>query len=249
MFKATLALGFGLVTMAVGVSASASPVVDGTLSAGEYGAATAIVTYDPTAPMGNFGTPGPTSNAIGYAIYLNDTGGMLYGLVQTNPAGGGTSAGAFANLYFDLDPQNNNGSDLGFEVGNKDAFIPGVGGSVVTPEVTFAISPDFGTFEFSIPNSDFTGPIAGLAYASGQVFPDGSNPTVTLRLSQSFGYSVAGGATCGDRSSRLIQCCRRPRTHLHGAVRRRIGRCRGDTPPPARRGGIVPLLPIVADGR
>ena len=190
---AALALSFALGT----APAWADPVVDGILSPGEYGAPTAIVGYDQTAPEGNFGTPTAASDAIGYSIYLNDTGGTLYGLLKTNPAGGGTSVGAFANLYFDLDPQNNNGSDLGFEIGNKDAFIPGVNGSVATPEVTFAVSPDGGTFEFSIPNSDFTAPIAGLTYNGGQVFPNEANPTVVLRLSQSFGYSVAGGASYG----------------------------------------------------
>jgi hypothetical protein len=198
MLKATLALSFGLVTMTNGLGAFAAPVVDGMLNSGEYGPATSVVTYDPTAPEGNFGNPGPPSHAIGYSIYLEDSGGMLYGLLQTNPAGGGSSVGPFANLYFDLDRQNGNGSDLGFEVANKDAFIPGTPGFVPTPEVTFAVSPDGGTFEFSIPNSDFTGPIAGLAYATGQVFPDAANPTVTLRLSQSFGYSVAGGTSYGN---------------------------------------------------
>jgi hypothetical protein len=199
MSKVTLALSFGFITLAGGVGSFASPVVDGTFSPGEYGPATSVVTYDPTALEGNFGAPGPSSDAIGYSVYLEDTGGILYGLLQTNPVGGGTSVAAFANLYFDLDRQNGNGSDLGFEIGNKDVFIPGPAPvPIPAPEVTFAISSDGGTFEFSIPNSDFTGPIAGLNYNPGQVFPDAVNPTVTLRLSQSFGYSVAGGATFGN---------------------------------------------------
>lgn len=186
-----------VIAVAAALPAYAAPVVDGALSGGEYGAATAVVTYNPAAPEGNFGAPTSESDAIGYSIYLNDTAGSLYGLLQTNPAGGGLAVAAFANLYFDLDPQNGNGSDLGFEVGNHDAFIPGIMGSVATPEITFATSADGGTFEFSIPNSDFTAPIAGLSYNPGQVFPDAANPTVVLRLSQSFGYSVAGGATYG----------------------------------------------------
>jgi hypothetical protein len=186
-----------VIAVAAAMPAYAAPVVDGTLSAGEYGPATAFVAYDPSAPESNFGGPTSKSDAIGYSIYLNDTAGSLYGLLQTNPAGGGTAAGAFANLYFDLDPQNSNGSDLGFEVGNQRAFIPGINGYAPTPEVTFATSADGGTFEFSIPNYDFSAPIAGLNYYPGQVFPDAANPTVVLRLSQSFGYSVAGGDTYG----------------------------------------------------
>ncbi len=178
-------------------SAAAAPTVDGVLSAGEYGAATAIVTYNPGAATSNFGAPTTESNAIGYSIYLNDTGGSLYGLLQTDAAGGGSAAGAFANLYFDLDPQNNNGSDLGFEVTNLRAFIPGVSGYMATPGVMVSISSDQSTIEFSIPNSYFTAAIAGLDYYPGQSFPDASNPTVALRLSQSFGYSVAGGADYG----------------------------------------------------
>ena len=196
MAKITPAFVFGLITMTAAVPSFASPVVDGTFSPGEYGAATSVVTYNPAAPTGNFQSATSESDAIGYSIYLSDSGGVLYGILVTNPAGGGTSAGAFANLYLDLDRQNGNGSDLGFEIANSDAFIPGVGGSVPTPEVIYASS--VGTFEFSIPNSDFTGPIAGLNYNPGQVFPDFANPTVTLRLSQSFGYSVAGGSTYGN---------------------------------------------------
>lgn len=170
----------------------ASVTVDGILSAGEYGPATAAVTYNALAPNSNFGSPTGESDAIGYSIYLNATAGMLYGLLQTNPAGGGCAVGSFANLYFDLDPQNGNGSDLGFEVTNSDAFIPGVGSPVAAPGLVFSTTAS--TVEFGIPIADFTGPIAGLNYYPGHTFPDANNPNVVLRLSQSFGYSVAGGS-------------------------------------------------------
>ncbi|THD62339.1 PEPxxWA-CTERM sorting domain-containing protein, partial [Phenylobacterium sp.] len=119
-------------------------------------------------------------------------GGVLYGFLQ---ADGPTNGLNFANLYFDLDPANNNGSDLGFEIGNNDAFIPGVSGSVSPlAGMTYALGTD--SFEFSISNSYFTTAIPGLDYYPGHdlAAPGGE---VTLRLSQSFGYSVAGGDSYG----------------------------------------------------
>lgn len=191
----------GLVSTALAASPSlAAPVVDGVLSAGEYGAATAVVTYNPGAPNSNFGSPTSESDAIGYSIHLAAGPGAYYGLLQTNPAGGGSAVAAFANLYFDLDPAAGNGSDLGFEISAQhvNAFIPGMGSPIAVSGLTVAVSADGGTIEFSIPNGFFTAPIAGLTYYPGQAFPTAADPSVVLRLSQSFGYSVAGGASYGE---------------------------------------------------
>ena len=189
----------GLATAAVfalGVSgAQATIVVDGTLDAA-YGAPTSSVAYNPAAPISNFGAPTNESNAIAYDIYMKEDGGNVYLFLQTNPGQGQTSAGGFANLYFDLDPGQNNGSDLGFEVTNNLAFIPGVSGSVAAPLVQFA--GDTNHLEIMIPDSYFTAPIAGLSYYPGHNFVSAADPDLTLRLSQSFGYSVAGGDSYGD---------------------------------------------------
>ena len=178
----------------VAAGASAAIVVDGNLDAA-YGAAKSVVGYDPNAPEGNFGSPTAFSNAIGFSIYLASDSNYVYGFF--NSGGPGTAAGTFANVYWDLDPQNNNGSDLGFELspGHADASIPGVSGSVNRNDVLTATNGS-GSFEFAIPVADFTSAIAGLTYAPGQVFP-GAGDNITLRLSQSFGYSVAGGPSYG----------------------------------------------------
>ena len=172
----------------LGGSAQAAIIVDGNYDA-DYGLTTATVAADAAAPTGNFDAPGPT-NAIGYSIYLNDQGGSLYGLLRATSS---TIGVQFANLYFDLDPVNGNGSDLGFEVTNDRAFIPGLAGYSGALGLTFALSADGLGLEFAIPNADLTGPIAGLNYNLGQAFDD----PIVLRLSQSFGYSVAGGDTYG----------------------------------------------------
>ena len=64
--------------------------------------------------------------------------------------------------------------------------------------LNFAFSADGTGLEFSLANSLFTGAIPGVNYefGAGQQFASVGSP-VTLRLSQSFGYSVAGGPTYG----------------------------------------------------
>ena len=154
--------------------------------------ASVSVATDPNAPTSNFGTPGNTATA-GYNLSLSDNGTSVVGsVVQT----GGVSAGQFANLYFDLNPSVANGSDLGFEIGGSgvNAFIPGVNGKVLLdPSVYTVDTSTLGTVNFSLANSLFTAPIAGLNYDPSQTFES----DVTLRLSQSLSYSVAGGASYG----------------------------------------------------
>ena len=176
----------------------AAPIVDGVLGSGEYGPAKSVVGYNPSAATSNFGAPTNQNASVGYSIYMTSTATGLFGLLQADPGGGGSAAGVgFANLYFDLDPQNVNGSDLGFEINNARAFIPGIAGYAATPSLDFSVSGDGNVIEFSIPADLLTGPMAGLNYYSGQVFPTAGDPAIVLRLSQSFGYSVAGGASYG----------------------------------------------------
>ena len=168
-------------------------------------ASTVSVATDPAAPIGNFGTPGNTATA-GYNLTLGDSGGSVVGVIAQT---GGDSAGAFANLYFDLNPTVGDGSDLGFEMsaGGVTAFIPGKNGmagfstAIDSSLYTFSSATAGGltTLDFSLANSLFTGPIAGLAYygpADGSPVQTFEN-IINLRLSQSLSYSVAGGATYG----------------------------------------------------
>lgn len=177
--------------------ALAAPTVDGTISSGEYGAPTATVTADPAAPTSNFDAPGNTATA-GYDIYLNDIEDTLYGAIMQT---GGTSAGPFANLYFDIDPlTGTGGSELGIEVNNKRGFIAGTSNYFDLSSAIDLSSVTIGgvtTTEFSIDNSVFRDFIAG-AVALGYFNPGGyTQQDVRLNLSQSLSYSVAGGSSYG----------------------------------------------------
>jgi hypothetical protein len=177
--------------------ALAAPTVDGTVSSGEYGVPTATVATDPGAPTSNFGTPGNSATA-GYDIYLNDTNDTLYGAVMQT---GGTSAGPFSNLYFDIDPlTGSGGSELGIEVNNKRGFVAGTSDYFDLSSALDFSSGTIGgvtTTEFSIDNSVFRDFIAG-AVALGYFGPGGyTAQDVRLNLSQSLGYSVAGGSSYG----------------------------------------------------
>ena len=185
---------------AISSAAIAAPVIDGSYDAA-YGAAKAIVTYAPGTPTGNFGTPTPFDDNVTYSLYGTDTAGNYYGFVKT---AGSVNGLVFANLYFDLDPQNNNGSDIGFEITNSRAFVAGGDGTYAPVSgFQFAVSMDGTGIEFLIPNSAFTAAIPGLTYAPGQAFATVGGDVV-LRLSQSFSYSVGGGATYGnDRLGRV----------------------------------------------
>lgn len=166
------------------------------VSANAAAAPSASVGTDPNAPTSNFGSPGNTATA-GYDLTLTDNGTSVLGsIIQT----GGVSAGQFSNLYFDLNPSVMDGSDLGFELGANgvNAFIPGKNGqpgfSTMLDASLFTVSAATpGVFNFSLANSLFTAPIAGLSYYDGQTFES----NVTLRLSQSLSYSVAGGDSYG----------------------------------------------------
>jgi len=141
--------------------ATAAPLVDGTISPGEYGAPTATVATDANAPTSNFGAPGNTATA-GYNIYLNDTNDTLFGAVTQT---GGSAAGGFANLYFDIDPSTGaGGSELGIEVTNKRGFVAGTSNYFdLSNAISFATVTNNGltTTEFSIANSVFRDFIAG----------------------------------------------------------------------------------------
>lgn len=202
-FVSALALGLA------GISA-AQVGVDGVLGS-EWSSTTATsVLYNPTAPVGNFGTPSNLSNTVAYDIYLRSDNSYVYGLLKANPAGSGndgwTTANNFANLYFSTNPFGLGGSgsgSIGFELQNDRAFKPGGSGylSGSLSSLGFVTVLNSGTdysgtgvgsiIEFAMPWSYF--------YSDPQSAPfvpiTGVNNALRLNLSQSFGYSVAGGAT------------------------------------------------------
>jgi hypothetical protein len=184
--KFAKAATLGILALGYASTASAAIIVDG-LYDSDYGAPTASVAHDPSAPDSNFGTPGNTTAGAAYNIYLTSQGGFVYGLVQIT-GNAESSAGAFANVYFG----NAGGSTIGFEITNGNVFKPGVPGSFALP-YSFSIAPGGTGIEFALSESLFTSPIGATGINAGL------NPgdQLILRLSQSFGYSVAGGATYG----------------------------------------------------
>lgn len=192
----------GAAALAFGTSAASGAIsVDGTLDA-DYGAPTAFVGYNPAAPNSNFGNPTNEADSTSYNIYGKVQGDKIYGYWQANPNGTTPDAPfAAVNLYLDTDPDVSGGSDLGFEVTNNRAFVPGVAtggpnndGYSAPLAISFFASGN--VVEFAIPLSYLTDGIASLPNfgAAKQVAPGGR---FTFRLSQAFGYSVAGGASYG----------------------------------------------------
>lgn len=171
---AALALTTGL---AFASASQAAITVDGILDA-EYGGPTGMVAYDIAAPTSNFDAPTGASNAIGYSIYLSSDADNVYGYLKTS--GPGTSAGPFANLYFDLDSTNGYGSDVMFEITNNKLVIGAM--EFAVPITSFA---SLNVVEFAISKSIFSTILAGAPAPN-------ADSRLTLRMSQSFGYSVAG---------------------------------------------------------
>ncbi|MBC8089351.1 MAG: PEP-CTERM sorting domain-containing protein [Phycisphaerae bacterium] len=119
---------------------------------------------------------------------------------------GGMNAGGllFANLYFSLrsgpGPFGSSGSSIGFEIPNDRAFKPG-GACCFNDNgsnlIRFATSSSAGNpdvLESAIDMSVFLG--NALNVTGYNVDPNAVG--VRLNLSQTFGYSVVGGATYGD---------------------------------------------------
>ncbi len=176
-------------------AASAAISVDGSLDAG-YGAAKSTVGWNPAAPTSNFGTPTNENHTTSYTIYGTIDGDTLYGFWQADPdQAGETNVGNFLNLYLDTDPAVSGGSDLGFEITNDSAFRPGVAGYSAPLGLSFATGAN--SVEFAIPLSMLRDGIASLPQFTADKFV-AEGGRFTFRLSQAFGYSVAGGASYGD---------------------------------------------------
>ncbi|MDB5582890.1 MAG: sorting protein [Bradyrhizobium sp.] len=172
-----------------GAASAATIILDGVADAA-YGGAQSSVTHSASAAEGNFGSPTNENKGEGYSIFLKGLDGYVYGLIKGD--GNGASPGGFANLYFDLDQLSlPSGSDLGFEVTAGNVFVPATGSKVSAPGISYFATAD--SVEFAIPVSYFTSAFPGLNYDFAGQFPV-IGDSVRLNLSQSLGYSVAGGA-------------------------------------------------------
>ena len=143
--------------------------------------------------VGNFGTPSNITDYNAYTIYTNaDSNNFYVGLESTTPINVGNLD--FANLYFSTDLSQ--GSTVGFEANNSRAFIPGVAGYYNYTAASGIVLDDTSTasqylIEFSVPISFFTTDPLGMGFTP-------ATTDIELRLSQTFGYSVAGGSAYGD---------------------------------------------------
>jgi PEP-CTERM motif len=187
-------------TVSGGISfnvAEAAPVLDGS----GFGSASAIVTFDPNAPTSNFGAPGPTTSGAAYDIYTRADSTYAYVLVGQS-GGGGSAAGLFANLYFGTGATATSGSDVAFEVTNSNVFNPNVGVMISTAGtgIEYAALNNNTEIEFAAPLSYFETDPQNVGFTT----TNASDPDIILRLSQSFGYSVAGGSTYGTDRLGLI---------------------------------------------
>ena len=184
--------------------------VDGVRGAEWTGVAPTSVLYDSAAPIGNFGTPTNKNHTVAYDVYLRSDNNYVYGFLETKPAGAGIDSYdptlAFTNLYFSTNPFGLGGTgsgSIGFELQNNRAFKPGgtgylagtltgLGFSIVTiPGTAYGSGGAASVVEFAAPWSYFTSDPQTAPF----VLMDQTNNKLRLNLSQSFGYSVAGGAT------------------------------------------------------
>ena len=192
------ALAAAALSVVVAGQAHALIILDGSAD-GAYGAMKSHVNFSESAPTSNFGTPGTNNHLTSYDIFLAYDSGNVYGLLQNTGPRANINGIAWANLYFDTNNAVSPGSDIGFELTNNRGFIPGVPGYSNTLGIQVVTTDQ--SVEFLIPGSYFTSGVSGLG-AFPLVAPGG---TLQLRLSQSFGYSVAGGPDYGPARLGEIQ--------------------------------------------
>lgn len=110
------------------------------------------------------------------------------------------------NAYCDLDPSQKNGSDVVLEINaaagaGRATYLHDGSVHADLPGLVAAVRADQRTVEFAIPVTDFTQEIPGLAYHTTRMLAvaDGAGGLgdIVLRISQSFGYTAAGGPTFG----------------------------------------------------
>lgn len=183
-------------SMTVGVIAlAAAPLLavaqvslDGVIGPEWTSATTLTVTHNAAAPVNNFGAPTNQTAGAAYNTYFRIDSGWVYFAVATNGTGG-SSNGNFSNLYLGSLAA---GSNIGFEVTNNHFFVPGGATGFnnlslpVGQRAEWATNP--GVIELAIPFSFFTSDPLGMGFT-----PTPSGGSIRWNMSQSFGYSVAGG--------------------------------------------------------
>lgn len=181
---------------------SAQVSVDGQLGAEWAGVSATQVLFNPFAPTSNFGAPTNQNHATAYEILMRRDANWLYTAIRTT-SGGSADPLMFANLYYSVragvGPFGSTGSSIGFEITNDRAFFPGgaccfndnAGNLIQVATSTGAVD----VLESAINLSAFWTNALGVTGFN----PDPNPVGIRLNLSQSFGYSVAGGqAFYGD---------------------------------------------------
>lgn len=183
-------------------AAFAAPVdVDGIIGLEWTGASIKSVGFNPAAAEGNFGAPTNENKYVAYDILTRNDGNYAYvALVSRADLGGATSsAHQYTNLYF------GGHTSVGFEVLSGNAFRPGLPGSYPFASLDGTAneifhSENFGSqyvIEVAVPLSFFTSDPLAMGFNTLSGAPGDS--FLRLNLSQSYGYSVAGGqAFYGD---------------------------------------------------
>jgi hypothetical protein len=151
----------------------------------------AFVGYDPAAPTSNFAASSNINHNVAYNISV--TSDATYVPVTADPASGGAVNGLnFANLYLStvVNPTTwSGGSTIGFEVNNYQAFKPGFAGYYNTSNDGFITTITSSMVDVLIPWNYFTTDPDNIGFNK----ISAANNILRLNLSQSFGYSVAGG--------------------------------------------------------
>ncbi len=184
--KVSVAIASLIGGLALTQAANAAPVgVDGTVGAEWSGVAASHVAQDPLAPTSNFGAPS-AANTMGYNVYFRSDSDYIYGLLVADSQ----TTMNWANLYLDVGLARQ-GSNFGLEVTNNHAFTPGGSGSWdVSSYLTKVVDTVTSTIEWAL---------SWKFFADNNVLPAGVNyeDGAQLRMSQAFGYGVAGGDSFG----------------------------------------------------
>lgn len=163
--------------------------IDGVIGAEWSGPGVTVrtVTYDVSAPVSNFGTPGTTNHTVAYKTYFRADSSYVYAAVAADPGSGVAPGGyyQFANLYFSTMAPSN--GSIAMEVNNNRFFRGGVPGYTDATGYAFWSSNSVdGVIEVAISIDFLKNDPLGMGFAT-------ATNKLRFNLSQSFGYSVAGG--------------------------------------------------------
>lgn len=155
---------------------------------------TTYVGYNPNAPTSNFGSPTNQNNETAYTVRTGEDNTYFYVDVTATPPGGAT-VDQFSNIYVGgpkfsgivIEVTNNRFQNTGSGGPYYSLMGTGYSYTALTNDIAFALP--FSFLETDPDNAGFT-----------KVNP---GDLIRISLSQSFGYSVAGGSTYYDPVTRL----------------------------------------------